>query len=469
MEASERMPIPHTDLEFLMRSQFVRSVPEYLKKDVIAAMTRRKLAAGERLLAQGQSADSLYLIQEGSCIVSFEKNGESHAISRLKRGDVVGAMAVLTGEQQISNVDAETDTTAWSIPREKFNEICGECAGVREFLSEIVTERLCSQRITAERTIGRYTIYEIIAEGGWSIVYKGIHSFLNLPVAIKMLKHNMALDSEFFQQFENEPRVIANLNHENIVRVYDIEYIYGTIFIIMEFLEGLTVKHILETTPRLPISRIAHILMQVCSGLHYAHEKGIIHQDVKPGNIFVEKNDKVKLVDFGLACPTGVCSDELPGTPFYMAPEQIEGDPVDPRTDIYCLGITAYEMATGQRPFSDDVCEVLKSQLMDSTPDPRKINPNVPDELADFILKATRKDPAARYGDIPQVIQELAPLAERLGIGIAPEIRPKRKMMSLLMFYGSEYELELNRLLETFGRQVEELGGKMRVTAVEDI
>ena len=328
----------------------------------------------------------------------------------------------------------------WGMRLEAFDEISALCPEVNEFLCELATERLCSQKITAERSIGRYTINEVLAEGGWSIVYKGFHSLLKLPVAIKMLKHNIARDKDQMEKFQNEARVIASLNHENIVKVYDIENLYRTVFIFMEHLDGVTLRHILANRLGLPFNRILNVLTQVCSGLDYAHKQGIVHQDVKPGNIFIQKNDRVKIVDFGLACPIGGCSPDLPGTAFYMAPEQIEGEPVDPRTDVYSLGIMAYEMATGRRPFPDDVCEVFRSHITEPTPDPRVLNPGLPPEFCRFIAKATSKDPAERYDDLDQARGELLQMQKRSDPERPKKSQRKRKMMSLFVFYEEDHQ-----------------------------
>jgi eukaryotic-like serine/threonine-protein kinase len=287
-------------------------------------------------------------------------------------------------------------------------------------------------------------------------------------VAIKMLKHNMAIDSAVIDRFQNEARLIAGLNHENIVRVYDIESIYRTVFIVMEYLDGFTLRHILENRLRLQFDRLLNILIQVCGGLDYAHGHGIVHQDVKPGNIFVQRGDRVRIVDFGLACPIGGCSDDFQGTAFYMAPEQIEGEAVDQRTDIYSLGIMAYEMATGRRPFPDDVCEVFKAHITQPTPDPRAMNPALPKEFSEFISRATSKDPAARFQSLRDVREELRRMA---GIEVAAAAGPrrKRKMMSLFMFYEDEHQLELNRLLARFSEKLKKIGAELRAADFDDI
>jgi serine/threonine protein kinase len=254
------------------------------------------------------------------------------------------------------------------------------------------------------------------------------------------------------------------------VKVYDIEERYRTVFIIMEFLEGLLLEYILKHMPKLQLARALDIILQTCSGLDYAHKKGIIHQDIKPGNIFIDPYNNVKIVDFGLAGPLGSTDDNLAGTLYYMSPEQILGKPVDERTDIYSLGITAYEMITGKRPFPEhNFSKLMTIHLQEDAPDPRTIVPEVPEEVCKFLMKSVRKDPDRRYKSIDEVLEELAPLTEEMGLTCDPKLSEKRKIMSLFLFYQDEHQLALNRLIDTFNHDVAKLGATLRVAQVEDI
>jgi len=211
-------------------------------------------------------------------------------------------------------------------------------------------------------------------------------------------------------------------------------------------------------------------LTQVCNGLSYAHGKGIIHQDIKPANIFVQDNGAVKIVDFGLACPAGSeDSMGLSGTPYYMAPEQIEGEKVDARADMYCLGITAFEMAAGQLPFSyKNVAEVLRAHCEGQMPDPRLLNADLPQEFCDFISRATRKNPEDRFQSMSEALECLRPLEEKIGLQRVPKKTEARKAMNLFMFYQDEKQKEVNRLIEKFGKDIRELGLEMRVAYFDD-
>jgi serine/threonine protein kinase len=244
------------------------------------------------------------------------------------------------------------------------------------------------------------------------------------------------------------------------VRVYDIEYLYRTIFIVMEYLSGQSIKDMFQGTPSLPFPRAMNFLIQVAEGLEYAHQESIVHQDIKPDNIFVRDNDRVKIVDFGLACPAGTGDDlGLAGTPYYMAPEQIEGDTVDERTDIYSLGITAFEMFTGQRPFpGPNVGDILKAHRECPVPDCCSVNSDLPKELNDFIQRATQKNPSERYQSMSDVAADLKPLAAKhLAIQAVEQSSSPEKMV-LLMSYRDVDQLELTRLIEDFRDGLKQLG-----------
>ena len=459
------------DFEFLMGTELLIATPDEAKSQLMSYMTPVRLKTGERLISQGEKGDRFYIIQHGSCTVGVEKNGKLQPICRLKPGDLVGEMAILTGERRTAQVDAEMDMVLWSVTRSHFDELCTAYLDLREFLTEIVTTRLSSSKFTADKVIGKYTLNEVMGQGGWSIVYRGEHSSLHFPVAIKMLKHDMAMDADFSRKFQNEARIIAGLNHENIVKVYDIEHLYRTLFIVMEYLDGMAVDEMLDRLPRLEFSTMLDLLIQVFKGLAYAHDNGIIHQDIKPANIFVQENEVAKILDFGLACPAGSeDAIDLPGTPFYMAPEQIEGDRVDARTDIYSLGITAFELATGRRPFFDNnVQQLLKAHCEQPMPDPRDLNPDLPPEFCNFIFRATQKNPDERYQSIAQALDDLAPLVEKEGLQKRPRKPGKRKAMSLFMFYHDEQQRELNRLVEKFGKDLQRLGSELRVAHFDDL
>ena len=458
------------DLEFLIASPLFHGIPLEAKCPLLDRMTSIQVKKGERFISQGDEGHTFYVIQEGSCVVNVEKNGTKHAISRLRSGDIVGEIALLTGEPRTANVDAETDMVLWCLTRKQFDSLATDYPDLLDFLTDLITRRFSTEKVTANKTIGKYVISEIIGRGGWSIVYKGLHKSLNMPVAIKMLKHDMAMNKEFAEKFHNEAKTVASLNHDNIVRVYDIEELFRTIFIIMEYLEGLPLDYILYRMPKLTVPKALDILLQVCTGLSYAHDQGIVHQDIKPANIFIQLDGRTKIVDFGLSCPPGTIDCSLPGTIYYMSPEQIEGETIDERTDIYSFGIMAYEMLTGQRPFlEEDAAKLMELHLREEVPDPRNVAPDLPYELNYFIKRATQKDPSARFKSVWEIIRDLQPLADKLGVERRPQTDKRRKMMNLFLFYQDEQQLVLNKLVEDFNRQIKEIGAELKVTTVDKV
>jgi len=422
-------------------------------------MIYRHVKAGERFVVQDAVEDTAYIIQRGSCLVIVEKNGELHPVDHYGEGDIIGGLGILTGEPRRAHVEAETEMDLWAMTRAQFDEMTEKDPALLDFVTELVADRLDSRRPTAYRTIGKYAATDIIGRGAFSIVYKGRHIGLNMPVVIKMMRHDMALYPDFLDSFRKEAKTIAGLAHDHIVRVYDFEERYRTLFIIMEYLRGDSLKNMICHLRAIPPKLTADFLIQICSALAYAHKRGIIHRDINPSNIMVQPDDQLKILDFGLACSTGMEDFSNTGTPYYMAPEQIDGGPVDPRTDIYALGITAYEMLTGRRPFPEDnAIALLDMHLTQDIMDPGQLVPDIPDELRKFILTAARCDPDRRYQDVGQAMAALRPLAQdNRQPGSGPAIK-KKKNSSLFLSYTDKNQQALERLVDEFKTNARELG-----------
>ena len=232
----------------------------------------------------------------------------------------------------------------------------------------------------------------------------------------------------------------------------------------MEYLEGESLKHFLERKQTVPPPLAANFLTQICSGLEYAHQKGFIHRDINTSNVVIQPHGPIKILDFGLAYPIGTEDFGSSGTIFYMAPEQIESDVLDQRTDIYALGITAYEMVTGMRPFpEDDLRELKNMHLTREIPDPAKRVPGLPGQLREFIIKACRRDPDQRYQTAAEALEALRPLAETTFRGLPPVQPENTNRITLTMNVGSKNRAELNRLLEEFKEKARKLGVQLKV------
>ena len=448
-----------------LQTKFLRFVSRDTDSPLLKDLTYKHVTAGNRFIIQGEKGDVAFIIQRGSCMVIVEKNGEYHPVGHRGEGDIVGVMSLLTGEPRNAHVEAETDMELWVLKKKRFDSISTEDPDLVAFLTELIADRFDSKRPIADRTIGKYLATDIIGRGGFSLVYKGFHIGLNMPVAIKMMRHDMAMDPEFLANFHNEAKNIAKLNHENIVKVHDIEERYRTVFIIMEYLEGESLNDMLARLKIIPPPLAVNFLVQITTGLRYAHRKGIIHRDINSKNIMIQRDDRLKILDFGLACPVGTEDFSSLGTLSYMAPEQIESDPLDQRTDIYAMGIAAYEMVVGERPFpEEDVRFLTKCHLSQDIPDPALKTPDLPEKLRSFILTAGRRDPQQRYQDMDEALEIIKPLASALAREPNRINLEKRRNTSILMSYEDDQKMEITRLLEEFGDKAKKLGIEFKMT-----
>ena len=429
----------------------------------------RFVKAGERIVEQGQIRNKAYIIQRGSCLVVVEKDGQLHPVDHRMRGDIIGVTSILTGEPQNAHIEAETDVELWAIKGSVLNNISTEHPELFEFFTEIVASRFDTKRPVADRSIGKYVASDIIGRGAFAIVYGGVHSSLNMPVTIKMMKHDLAMNPEFLESFVNEAKIIAQLNHENIVQVYDIEERYRTVFIIMERLAGTALNDLLRSVYKLPPKRVVNFLIQIAKGLQYAHRHGIVHQDIKPANIFVLPDDKIKILDFGLACPVG-SENFLTGTPFYMSPEQVQCFPVDQRSDIYSLGLVVYEMLTGRRPFGgNDHWKVMEMRTDQDIPDPAELIPDMPGPLRDFIRKACARDPDKRFRNIAEALASMQSLVAEYGLANGGPYEPKRKVRMFYLVYGDEETKELKEAVDEFNIKMQRIGVELKAGDLIDL
>jgi tRNA A-37 threonylcarbamoyl transferase component Bud32 len=274
------------------------------------------------------------------------------------------------------------------------------------------------------KKLGNYEVTELIGKGGMAAVYKAYQPSMNRNVAIKVLTQQSSGDRASVQRFENEARLIAQLEHAHILPVYDFGEQEGILYIVMRYLPAGTLA---DRIPEggMPLKEAVNFFAQLASALHYAHSRGVIHRDLKPSNVLVDQQNNVFLSDFGIAKSlegtqnlTG--TGGVVGTPTYMSPEQGLGETLDARSDIYALGVILYEMLTGRPPYiADNPMAVMLKHINDPVPEPRSINPDIPPEVEAVILKALAKAPDQRYQTAKEMADELEQAAA-VALGITP-------------------------------------------------
>lgn len=259
---------------------------------------------------------------------------------------------------------------------------------------------------------GRYEITELIGVGGMAEVYKGVDVIDNKPVAIKILKKEYAENEEFLRRFRNESKAIAVLSHPNIVKIYDVGFSDKLQYIVMEYIDGITLKEYIEEEKVLTWKDTVHFVIQILRALQHAHDKGIVHRDIKPQNIMMFTDGTIKVMDFGIAKfareEGKTATDQAIGSVHYISPEQASGNVTDAKSDIYSVGAMMYEMLTGRKPFDSDNPVAIAVMHMHDIPErPRAINSEIPDGLEEIVLRAMEKAPEDRYQTTAEMIADI--------------------------------------------------------------
>jgi serine/threonine-protein kinase len=268
---------------------------------------------------------------------------------------------------------------------------------------------------------GRYRVEARIATGGMSTVYRGLDIRLHRPVALKVMDARYAGDQQFLTRFHREARAIASLKHPGLVAIYDQGNDPRHPFLVMELVEGGTLRELLRERGPMPPHAVVAVLRPVLGGLGVAHQAGLVHRDVKPENVLISQDGEVKLVDFGLVraiAEAGVTSTSvILGTAAYLSPEQVLGQATGPRSDVYAAGIMAFELLTGTTPFSGDSAIGVANQRLDrDVPPPSSLIDGVPEEFDAFIAGATARDPDRRFADAAAMGADLDAIAEELAL-----------------------------------------------------
>ncbi len=312
---------------------------------------------------------------------------------------------------------------------------CGDCGtrlildtGEEAFRTETI--KLPSIDLTTGSTFAaRYQIIEELGKGGMGRVYRALDKKLNEEIAIKLIRPEIAWDAEMVKRFRTELKTARQVIHKNVARMFDLNEEEGVPYITMEYVRGENLKNLIRKVGRLSAQQAVPIVRQVAEGLAEAHRLGVIHRDLKPQNIMIDEQGKARITDFGLArlkkADDATATAPVMGTPAYVSPEQVEGLQADGRSDLYSLGIVLYEMVTGTTPFQgDSPYSIALKHVISVPPDPRGINPEIPESLSRIIMKCLEKDREQRYQNAEELISDLESQEKDFSTGVVPGLKP---------------------------------------------
>ena len=391
----------------------------------IATHTQIEEFAKDQLVVKhGQAGERLYFIFKGKVEVRIPGvSGEVRRSVILKKGEVVGEISLLINSTYSADIVALDDTVAFFLDSTHFKQLIAEYPDFAEVMSALMTDRMAQNG--GINRVGKYELLDKLGEGNMATVFNAYDKELEREVAIKMLKYKLAYDSKFLDRFEQEAKIIASLNHPNIVNVFEVIDDFSTRFIVMEKLHGQDLAATIKQKGAFSLSETREILSQVASALQYAHnqgETGIVHRDIKPSNIVIDSYGNIKLTDFGIAGPPQDKEVNIEGTPSYIAPEIINGESLDGRADIYALGVMAFHLLTNSLPFTaSTMAKLLKMQVQQKPPDIRNACPDIDEALAELIEKSLSKEPDDRISDWDRIRKILKPLTRPHSLPLDPD------------------------------------------------
>jgi CRP-like cAMP-binding protein len=417
------LPTEHKTVTNPSECQLQECFPfDSLPRDVVAQlesqMYEQTFAPGETLTRQGDPGTCLFVIRKGVVgIVVLDENGVELEIDRSGPGDVLGEMALLTDEPRSATLIAHEPVTAMILPADKFHAAALKYPEFGMVLTKLLARRLGGSRrdVLAGKVLGNYRIVRRLGRGGMAIVYEGTHVEDGRRVALKMLSHRLVYDKASLVWFHREADLVESFQHPNIVRMYGRFKAFKSYFLVMEFCDGITLERLIRLNGPLSQDNFRKAFGQLASAVLYAHQREIVHRDIKPVNVMLNFDGSLKLMDFGLARPLyEMLTDydsQIVGTPRYMAPEQLKGREVNEKADYFALGCLAYKLLTGDTLFAEHDVTKLRS-LHDRwvVPDFASERPELEPEIVELLTGCLQRRRSKRHCDLAKYATWAAPL-----------------------------------------------------------
>ena len=374
-------------------------------------MRKKQFNGGKKLIHQGSRSRHLLIVTDGTVEIHVQAGSRRHVLARLERGAIVGEMGLLTDAPCAATVTAIGPVRAAAISAKDFRRLVVRYPVLGSSLGHLVASRLGQAPVDtlSGKVLHGYRLGRCVGRGAMGIVYQAKRLSDGLRVALKMLSHRFAHDLEVQQRFDREIQICRSLRHPGITRILDHFTGFGTNFMVMEFCDGVTLDEFIHSRGALTENQVRDITGQLASALAHIHRNGVCHRDVKPRNIMIsDPRQTVRLMDFGLATSVACCELTqygcILGTPRYMPPEQLTGQRVDYRADLFSLGCVVYEMLTGRALFADgDIITVLTQRLDWSVPPADRIRHGLSADLYQFLSQTIAINPQQRVANLEKV------------------------------------------------------------------
>lgn len=394
-------------------------LPEVALREVFAAAEARAYQAGDALVTQGDPAEGLLILLEGSAHARLRRQDGAHTLGRFTAGDIVGEMALVTHGPRTADVIADSAVRALLLPTATFDALAVRHLQLSLVLTTLVADRLGQGTHDGfgGKSVAGFRIMRCIGRGGMSVVYQAQDETSGEVVALKMMSYRLIYDAEALARFHQESDIHQSLEHENIARLKRLLPAYRTYFLVMELCDGMDLRRIVKLRGGLPEPEVRAILGQLAQALEYVHGRGLVHRDLKPANVLITREGRVKLTDFGLAMTVVIPEDDqtrapdrVLGTPAFMAPEQLTGGSLDRRTDVYGLGCLAYELLTGSSLFvATNTMELMLAKATVQLPPASEIGDGISPALYAFLRGALNIDPDQRPSSLQPLVTWAAP------------------------------------------------------------